>query len=114
MFQIPVATSTAKAAQATWLKRRAASVTTPARRRTGTSAASTSWPPTQTVAARTCRKRRMVSQLTASIQLPSRPAVSAGRYYGPGNDRGVGAVGLGADRKINALRWLEYVMCRLL
>ena len=55
----------------------------------------------------------VVSQLTASIQLSCRPAVSAGRYYGPGNDRGVGAVGLGADRNINALRWLEYVMCGL-
>ena len=33
-----------------------------------------------------------------------------GRYYGSGNGRGVGAVGLGAGRNINALRWLEYVM----
>src|SRR6516165_2105618 len=69
-FQIPVATSTAKATQATWLNRRAASTATPPLRRIGTSAASTSWPPTQMVAASTCRYSRMVSQLTASI-LPS-------------------------------------------
>jgi hypothetical protein len=55
----------------------------------------------------------MVSQLTASIQLSCRPDPSAGRYYDSGNGPGVGAVGLGAGRNINALRWLEYVMCGL-
>ena len=48
--------------------------------------------------------------LAAMFQIP---VVSAGRYYGSGNGRGVGAVGLGAGHSINALRWLEYVMCGL-
>src|SRR6516162_3204658 len=69
MFQIPVITRTPKAGQATWLNRRAAArgMSAPARRRTGTSAASVICPPTQTVAARTCRNSRIVSQLTLSI-----------------------------------------------
>src|SRR6516162_6851304 len=79
-FQIPVATSTAKATQATWLNRRAASTATPPLRRIGTSAASTSWPPTQMVAASTCRNSRMVSQLTASIQLLCRPLLLTDRF----------------------------------
>ena len=41
-------------------------------RSAGTSAARVSWPPTQTVAASTCRKSRTVSKLTDSItELPS-------------------------------------------
>jgi hypothetical protein len=67
----PVSTSTANAGQATWLKRRAAArgISAPRRRSAGTRAASVSCPPTQMVAARTCRNSRIVSQLTDSITL---------------------------------------------
>src|SRR3954447_14657037 len=62
-FQTPVATSTANAGHATWLNRRAAArgTSAPAARSVGTSAARTSWPPTHTVAARTCSERRTAS-----------------------------------------------------
>src|SRR5712691_2706528 len=80
MFQIPVTMSTPKAVQATWLNRRAAAAraSEPNRRKTGTSAARTSWPPTQIVAASTCRNSRMVSQLTASIPPSSQPCEGPG------------------------------------
>src|SRR5215467_10478217 len=69
MFQTPVITSTPKAGQATRLNRRAAARGTsgPMRRRAGTSAASVSWPPTQTVAASTCKNSRTVSAFTVSM-----------------------------------------------
>src|SRR5215472_14345934 len=71
-FHTPVSSSTANAGHATWLKARAAArgTSAPRLRSTGTSAASVSWPPTQIVAARTCRKSRTVSQLTGSTALP--------------------------------------------
>src|SRR5215469_1735514 len=76
MFQTPVTISTANATQATWLNRRAAACGTsaPNRRSAGTSAARVSCPPTQTVAARTCRNSLMVSQLTASM--PDKPPIA--------------------------------------
>src|SRR5215472_13825570 len=69
MFQIPVMISTPKAGQATWLKRRAAArgISAPRRRSTGTSAARVICPPTQMVAASTCRNSLIVSQLTESM-----------------------------------------------
>src|SRR5215831_7936501 len=69
MFQTPVITSTANAGQATWLNRRAAArgISAPKRRSTGTSAASVICPPTQMVAASTCRNSLIVSQLTESM-----------------------------------------------
>src|SRR5215469_14435873 len=77
-FQIPVMIRTANAGQATWLKRRAAArgMSAPALRRTGTTAASVSCPPTHTVAASTCRNSRIVSQVTPSMLL--RPPRSQG------------------------------------
>ena len=72
-FQTPVTIRTANAGQATWLKRRAAArgISAPDRRKTGTSAASVICPPTQTVAASTCRNSRMVSHVTLSMSLRS-------------------------------------------
>ena len=63
-FQMPVTTSTAKADQARTLKRRAArrGASGEGPRSVGTSPASVSWPPTQTVAASTWRNRRIVVQ----------------------------------------------------
>lgn len=69
MFHTPVVTSTANAGQATWLNRPAAVVVTwaPSPRSAGTGAARVSCPPTQIVAASTCRNSRTVVQEITSM-----------------------------------------------
>src|SRR5262249_7016212 len=69
-FQTPVATRTANAGHArSWKRRATARVDSrpPARRTTGTSAASTTWPPTHTVAATMWRNRRTVVAWTGNM-----------------------------------------------
>src|SRR6476661_8634769 len=78
-----VSSRTPKAGQAIRLKALAAPLGTsvPAARRAGTSAARVIWPPTHTVAPRTCRNRRMVSRsiaFTAAACQRAGPAPSAG------------------------------------
>ena len=78
MFQMPVATRTAKAGQAIWLNRRAAARVTwvPGRRSTATSAVSVSWPPNQMVAV---QDSLSVPELTVSIRAAVLPPGHRGR-----------------------------------
>src|SRR5262245_41286091 len=81
MFQMPVATRRVNAAQAITLKRRATArgASGEIRRSPGTRPASVSWPPTHTVAPRTCRKSRSVVQLTGSTRVLRRRRSVHGR-----------------------------------